>query len=397
MMSDITIQPDFPLEYMIQLDEQINRPRWIIPVKSKEELDILMNAAIELCRTGLDITSEHCQKFFREGLKTSFEKLMTSEASNGWKREVLECVFNCSKQLIELCVAKLSQDSIPTEDSLPLLDSLALVLSPDCHFHTLNRLKHSTISKSDDVIFAKPVIESDPRGWLVDLVNVFGELNGFERLLEIFTKQDLPSIHVIASLIKPFGLCSNVLTNQTVTKYLMPIIQVAIRFVDGLSDDKLKDFWKSDDLSTIFIAIEEIVYARPEIHAQTIGDLERIQHKMRENMNLLMRKSRFESEIDGDISENNISSDKVVIEFTKKQIKTIEDTFTCVICIGTLDKPMFATCCRTLIACKACLDQWYKMGTKCPKCRAHKARDLAFEVAGMDDAINALPFLKDNS
>ena len=83
-----------------------------------------------------------------------------------------------------------------------------------------------------------------------------GELNGFERLLEIFSKQDLPSIQVIAALFKPFGLCSILLTNQTVAKYLMPIMQVAMGLLDGLSGDGLKDLWKSDDLSTILIAIE---------------------------------------------------------------------------------------------------------------------------------------------
>ena len=395
-MSD-NIHPDFPVKEMTWLDEMVNRPRWCIPVLPKGELEVLLKAAIRLCEAGLDTTSEHCQKFFKEGLRTSFKKLMTEECNKNWNGLIRECVFNCTKQLVELCVAKLSQDCIPSEDCLPLLDLIAHTLNPDCPFHTVNRQQRPTISKSDDAIFAKPVIESDPRGWLVDLVNVFGELNGFERLLEIFTKQDLPSIQVIASLIKPFGLCSNVFTNQTITKYLMPLIQVVMGILDELSDDKLKDLWKSDDISMILIAIEEIVYAYPENHTLAVGDLERIQQKMRKKMNLPTRERKLESEVFDDMSENNISSDKVVIEFTKKQIKTVEDTFTCVICIGTLDKPMFATCCRTLIACKPCLDQWYRMGTKCPKCRAHKAKDMAFEVVGIGDTINALPFLKDES
>lgn len=392
-MSDNSIQPDFPVKEMTTLDGMINRPEWCIPVLPKGELEVLLNAAIRLCAAGLDTKSENCQKFFKEGLRTSFRKLMTEECNRNWNSMIRECIFNCTKPLIEMCVVKLSQNCIPSDDCLPLLESLSYALSPDCHFHSVNRQKLPTISKSDDAIFAKPIVESDPRGWLVDLVNVFGELHGFDRLLEIFTKQDLPSLHVIPYLIKPFGLCSNVLTNQTVTKYLMPIVQVVMRCLNGLSDDELKDLWKSDDLSTILIAIEEIVSTFPENHTQAIRDLGNLQEKFREKINLQTRESKFESEIVGDISEN----DKVVIEFTKKQIKTIGDTFTCAICTGTLEKPMFATCCRTLIACKPCLDQWYRMGTKCPKCRAHKAKDMAFEVVGIGDAINALPFLKDDS
>ena len=56
-------------------------------------------------------------------------------------------------------------------------------------------------------------------------------------------------------------------------------------------------------------------------------------------MNLPTWESKLESEVFDDMSENNISSDKVVIEFTKKQIKTVWDAFTCVICIGSLTNP----------------------------------------------------------
>lgn len=393
----MNIHPDFPIEHMNLLDEKINRTRWVIPVKPNEELDVLMNAANELCLAELDKTSEHCQKFFKEGLKPSFEKLMTSEWNSGWKKIIREYIFNNTKKLVELCIAKLSQNCIPSDDSLPLLDSLAYALSPDCQFHTVNRLQRPTISKSDDAIFAKPGVERDPKGWLIDLLNVFGELHGFERLLEIFTTQDLPSIHVIASMIKPFGLCSNVLTNQTITKYFMPIIQVVMGFLDGMSDGELKDLWKSDDLSTILIAVEEIVYVCPENNTKVIHDLERIQRSMVEKICLRIRDSILETKDIGDVPKYSNISEKVVVEFTKKQIQTVRDTFTCVICIETLEKPMFATCCRSLIACKSCLEKWYRMGNKCPKCRAHKAKELAFEVAGMGDILNALPFLQDDT
>jgi len=38
--------------------------------------------------SGLDTRSEHCQRFFREGLTVSFTKIMTDEAVSGWKYEI---------------------------------------------------------------------------------------------------------------------------------------------------------------------------------------------------------------------------------------------------------------------------------------------------------------------
>lgn len=37
---------------------------------------------------GLDVRSEPCQRFFREGLTTSFTKIMTDEAVSGWKYDI---------------------------------------------------------------------------------------------------------------------------------------------------------------------------------------------------------------------------------------------------------------------------------------------------------------------
>ena len=387
-MNELVPDHDFPLESLVALEEQISRPRWVVPVKPKEELDILLNAAVELCRTGLDIKSEHCQKFFRKGLKTSFEKLFTSEWVHAWKNIIQDHIFERTKTLIELCVAKLSQNTLPDEGCLPLLDSLAVAFSPECEFHKVNRLKCQTISKSDDAVFAKPVIECDPKGWLVDFVNLFGEKNGFDIMLEIFSKPDLPSVQVIAALLKPCGLCSNVLTKRTMVKYLLPIMG----FLYGLSDEELKELWQSDELSTILLALEEILYACPEGNAETILDLKKIQQRMRVKLNLTINQSKLESETVGGINDSS-NDDKVMIEFTKEQIRPFADTFTCIICLGIQDKPMFATCCRSLIACKSCLDQWCSMHTlsRCPKCRAQTTKESAVNIASMSDVINELP------
>ena len=42
----------FPLAELSKLDEMINRPRWVVPVLPKGELELLLEASIKLCRAG---------------------------------------------------------------------------------------------------------------------------------------------------------------------------------------------------------------------------------------------------------------------------------------------------------------------------------------------------------
>jgi len=39
----------------------------------------------------LDVRCEACQRFFKEGLTTSFVKILTDEAVSGWKMEIHVC------------------------------------------------------------------------------------------------------------------------------------------------------------------------------------------------------------------------------------------------------------------------------------------------------------------
>lgn len=73
---------------------------------------------------GIDVQSEACQRFFREGLTISFTKILTDDAVNSWKLNIHNCInANCAR-LVELCVLKLD------EDWFPLLDLLAMVFNP---------------------------------------------------------------------------------------------------------------------------------------------------------------------------------------------------------------------------------------------------------------------------
>jgi ubiquitin carboxyl-terminal hydrolase 9/24 len=235
-------EPEFPLAELMRLDEMINRPRWVVPVLHNCELEILLDASIALCKKGLDVKCEACQRFFKEGLTTSFIKILTDEAVSGWKTEIQKCIMSNSLKLIELCVLKLDQDWFP------LLDLLTMVLNPMSRFHMFNASRQpefvNVAQITDDELFARPVDVRMPRGWLVDLVNKFGLLGGFQILLSRFQKN--LSVSLIAALVRPFGLCYEVLTINTVQKFFLPIIEIVSQFMENLNDDELKKESKTE-------------------------------------------------------------------------------------------------------------------------------------------------------
>lgn len=275
-------EPDFPLDALARLDEMIHRQRWVVPVLPKCELEVLLEASIDLCQKGLDTRSEACQRFFREGLTISFTKILTDEAVNSWKYEIHRCILKNCEKLIELVVVKLHQDWFS------LLDLLAMVLSPNSKFHTFNGTRSSeTVQQGSQIpdyeLYARPPDPRNPRGWLVDLINLFGKLGGFQILLERFQSGKNLSVPVICALLRPFGFCYEMLTVSTIEKYFMPIVEVVPAFLENLTDEELKkeakNEAKNDALSAIIKAIKCLVSRVPS-QEETAKNLEIFRLKM---------------------------------------------------------------------------------------------------------------------
>ncbi|GAB1302650.1 Ubiquitinyl hydrolase 1 [Apodemus speciosus] len=204
-------EPAFPHTDLAKLDDMINRPRWVVPVLPKGELEVLLEAAIDLSKKGLDVKSEACQRFFRDGLTISFTKILTDEAVSGWKFEI----------------------------------------------HRL--------------------------GWLVDLLNKFGTLNGFQILHDRFINGSALNVQIIAALIKPFGQCYEFLTLHTVKKYFLPIIEMVPQFLENLTDEELKkeakNEAKNDALSMIIKSLKNLA-SRVAGQEETVKNLEIFRLKM---------------------------------------------------------------------------------------------------------------------
>jgi len=161
-LDDETLLESFPVGDMIRLEEMISNPRWVVPVLPGGQLEILLDASIQLCKRGLDIKSEHCQRFFREGLTVSFSKILTDDAVSSWKPEIQKCILKNSERLVDLIVSKLSQDWFP------LLELLGILFNPSNKFHSFNGTRQPDLISdpplSDDTVFARPPDSRYPKG-----------------------------------------------------------------------------------------------------------------------------------------------------------------------------------------------------------------------------------------
>ena len=76
--------------------------------------------------------------------------------------------------------------------------------------------------------------------------------------------------------------------------------------------------------------------------------------------------------------------------------RIICDTFRCCICQCTMVPPViFGRCCKSLIGCQSCTDQWFRgetglMQQACPKCRAERAYAETCVFKGIDDFLLAI-------
>ncbi|CAD6996454.1 unnamed protein product [Ceratitis capitata] len=132
----------FPTLKLRSLTQKISNPRWVVPVLPEQELE------------GVDHDCEPCVEFYRNALTTSFSKILTDEAVNSWKYNIHHCILLSCGKLLHLIAIHMPRDN-PY-----LLDLLAMVFDPEI-------TKKST--------------------WLaIDLINRFGQLGGFDNLLERF-------------------------------------------------------------------------------------------------------------------------------------------------------------------------------------------------------------------
>jgi ubiquitin carboxyl-terminal hydrolase 9/24 len=298
---------NFPIAKLQSLNSKINNPRWVVPVLPDQELECLLNYAIKLSQANIDYECEPCMRFYSDGLTVSFTKILTDDAVSSWKLNIHNNILLLCGKLLHLCALHMKADNSC------LLELLAIVLDSESKFHTHNAARQSELFVAqgsqteglwgtllDNQIYAKSQGEPrPPRGWLVDLINRFGQFGGFDNFLERFNsgfalvkrppttstpeeigdsiqtsscgtsslsdetskmktstissngtnstsasllleesnKLTLPLIYL---LLRPFGQCHEMLSQKTIEKYFQPIWEPLLDFLENLSDDELK-------------------------------------------------------------------------------------------------------------------------------------------------------------
>ncbi|XP_047523488.1 probable ubiquitin carboxyl-terminal hydrolase FAF [Pieris napi] len=339
----------FPLGKLRILEEKISSPRWVVPVLPEQELESLLIAATELAAKGEDVNNPGCQRFYNDALTLSFTKILTDDAVSSWKINIQQCVRSNCEKLVKLCAMKL--------DDPRFLNLLSMALNPNNKFHTFNAsrtwegLTTSTSpangqgSTQEPEVYAKSQDHRTPRGWLVHLINVFGQNGGFEKIRERFeiimgfkktelttsvneekvineiteseeqkvdvtdsiissadnmegsisSRSEQPSslemstsgesrVAAVWQLLKPLGLCHDLLTPHTVTVYLLPVLECIPTLLESLTDDELKreargSENKTDTVSCLIKACKYVSVRTPNYHS-LLKSLEMFRLKM---------------------------------------------------------------------------------------------------------------------
>ncbi|XP_033974344.1 uncharacterized protein LOC117472986 [Trematomus bernacchii] len=66
----------------------------------------------------------------------------------------------------------------------------------------------------------------------------------------------------------------------------------------------------------------------------------------------------------------------------------VKQAFSCLICRETMTGPMFSSCCRSIVGCRLCVEEWRITSPQCLKCRDQEP--VYTQVAGLSAALDAL-------
>ncbi|XP_074523460.1 ubiquitin carboxyl-terminal hydrolase 24 isoform X2 [Halichoeres trimaculatus] len=235
---------EFPTTNLYELESRVFTDHWSIPYKREESLGKCLIASTCLARHGLADADENCKRFMDRCMPEAFKKLLTSSAVHKWGTEIHEGIYNMLMLLVELVAERVKQDPVPVN----LMGVLTMAFNPDNEYHFKNRMKvcqrnWAEVFGDEANMFAvspSNTYQKEPHGWLVDLVNRFGELGGFTA---IQTKLNAGEIEIasVSALVQPLGVSAEYLNSSLVQPMLDPVIHKMITYVQNLEEKDLKD------------------------------------------------------------------------------------------------------------------------------------------------------------
>ncbi|XP_067368392.1 ubiquitin carboxyl-terminal hydrolase 24 isoform X5 [Channa argus] len=249
---------EFPTTNLYELESRVFTDHWSIPYKREESLGKCLIASTCLARHGLADADENCKRFMDRCMPEAFKKLLTSNAVHKWGTEIHEGIYNMLMLLVELVAERVKQDPVPVN----LMAVLTMAFNPDNEYHFKNRMKPCQRNWADvfgeetNMFAVSPgnTYQNEPHGWLVDLVNRFGELGGFTAIQTKLNTEEIEiacharvllSFHLstqcVSALVQPLGVCAEYLNSSLVQPMLDPVIHKMIKYVQNLEEKDLKD------------------------------------------------------------------------------------------------------------------------------------------------------------
>ncbi|XP_068228806.1 LOW QUALITY PROTEIN: ubiquitin carboxyl-terminal hydrolase 24-like [Palaemon carinicauda] len=226
---------EFPTTNLYELEGRVFTETWSIPYKREESLGKCLIAAARLAEEGLCDADESCHRFLERCLPECFQKLLANGAVRRWGPEIQEGVFNMLDLLTNLVIVRLKHGPVP--ETL-LKNIYALALDSECEWNQKN--KHRPSDFVGDKAYAESTSQLESYGWLIDLINIFGNRGGFELIASRFASQDQLDAGQMAALLVPIGQCARFLIQGIICPILQPAVTQALNYVANLEEKQLK-------------------------------------------------------------------------------------------------------------------------------------------------------------
>ncbi|CAL4091223.1 unnamed protein product, partial [Meganyctiphanes norvegica] len=226
---------EFPTTNLYELEGRVFTDTWSIPYKRGESLGKCLVAATRLAEEGLCDADESCQRFLERCLPECFHKLLSSGAVRRWGPDIQDGVFNMLDLLINFVIVRLKQGPVP--ENL-LYQTFTAAMDSECEWNQKN--KHRAAEFIGERNFTETNSQYEPYGWLMDLINMFGNRGGLELIAARFSNGEDLNGGQMAALLLPIGQCARYLSKDVICPILLPAVTKAIDFVSNIDEKQLK-------------------------------------------------------------------------------------------------------------------------------------------------------------
>uniref|UniRef100_A0A914XAR3 UBA domain-containing protein n=1 Tax=Plectus sambesii TaxID=2011161 RepID=A0A914XAR3_9BILA len=237
---------EFPTTHLYELESRVLTSSWNVPFGPKESLARCLHAARCLAREKLCEGDDGCNRFMGNVLVEAFNKLLNSaEVQNRWNKETLDGILLMHLSLVAFVVERLAYLPIP----INLLKIIAQLFDPNSNYMQKTKLRYFQRDKWEEAFGSTENAYAVPRcddstpeyGFLLEVLNEFGSLGGFDRMLSLFNddehKIDAQGMY---SLLHPLRLSAEFLNREKMKPILKPCVERALAYVNNLEENDLR-------------------------------------------------------------------------------------------------------------------------------------------------------------